>query len=1376
MSSLRYAECSSSLFCGSRALLMLPIDQLSWPPSHQGWYVMMRLLLKLFSWWLLQKVCMMSRKRLSELNFLIPDEPQSGDVMRTMVSDNYYRPDLKKPALARLSAVHRSLKVTESGVKQRNRQSVKIPAVERERERASETRKRVKHECELPPMAGVRREVGNKRSFRIEAKQFDIELEVRGPSQELQLLLDPENRDKPPGNKKVEFVSTQGNHGEKSYAATVIEGGLKPPEKIVRKSDQRVERDNVEQAVVITAVPSNGKGKKSNGEKSDEIPQFVPPVKKRSPLQFFPNVAPRRDHRDYGKGLVITLKENGYRIVSRNISTHASLNNHGLPRMESRPDFKSGFGPTKKNGKWVPWVTQPMPTFEVGESSTKRHIGLGPKPHPPVQAFTEIKTSSSLELSSVPAIETTRENLRRASSSSNQQLLGRKWSIQLRNRGRMAIMGLEQSPWDFVVEANLGVLHGENQEWSVIPMDDCSGALVIEPLAVDCSMAEQVSVNILCLVNSKNDPVQPSEWVMGQLKKVGKALGASYDGNEEVVMKMLQSIEARKIQKENFRHDSKRKRQSVSKGQRELRGLISNINYEPRTPKRLNDSDKRLRVRNLIRLWKADLICLQETKMGYFDRKLIKSLWGSPHVDWISLGSNGASGGILLMWDKKVLEKIDEVHGYFSLSCKFRTVASQFEWVYTWVYGPNIDRERGFFWDELSRIISWWEAPWCIGGDFNVVRFPSEKSGVTTFTASMHDFSDFIGEFGLLDTPLEGGRFTWSNNRELPRVLSDHFPVLLDCGRLIGGKRPFRFEKMWLKAEGFVDRVRGWWNSYSFSGSASFIMANKLKALKADLKQWNSQEFGNVMVKLQGVLHEIQRLEAIAENRALSEEEKAEKSNLRIEWEKLSLMEEISWRQKSRVTWLKEGDKNTKYFHSVANSHRRNNSIRQISIDGELSSNQADIKAHICSFYRNLYTEEFYCRPMLDGLNFNVIQGEDASWLERPFEEDEVCWEVVKGDIMAVFAELYGTGSIERSLNATFLTLIPKKASASEWIFYCISSVRFSILINGNPEGFFGGTRGIRQGDPLSPLLFVLIMEAFSRMMTKAVEEGLLSGFQVCQPLHLGGLGIRNVRLFNRALLGKWLWRYGNERESLWRLIIHSKYGSLPGGWTSATIPGSYGVGLWKNIRKDWAHFARYLRFEVGDGTQIKFWNDPWCEIGPLKEVFPELYNISRDKEAWVADHLNYQNDVVSWSLNFSRPTQDWELEAISLFMDVLYQSGVKGYGSDKVWWQRAKGKGFQVKIFYKALLPSIGFLIPWRSIWKTKVPPRVSFFVWTAAMDRILTVQNLRRRHVMVIDWCYMCKASVGHALRSLGASSLLGGRQGKIKDPGSLELNPNF
>ena len=82
--------------------------------------------------------------------------------------------------------------------------------------------------------------------------------------------------------------------------------------------------------------------------------------------------------------------------------------------------------------------------------------------------------------------------------------------------------------------------------------------------------------------------------------------------------------------------------------------------------------------------------------------------------------------------------------------------------------------------------------------------------------------------------------------QRLPRVLSDHFPILLNCGRIIGGKRPFRFKNMWLKVEGFVDKVRSWWEAYVFEGFSSYIMASKLKALKVDLKQWNAQEFGNL--------------------------------------------------------------------------------------------------------------------------------------------------------------------------------------------------------------------------------------------------------------------------------------------------------------------------------------------------------------------------------------------------------------------------------------------------------------------------------------------------------------------------------------------------
>ena len=64
---------------------------------------------------------------------------------------------------------------------------------------------------------------------------------------------------------------------------------------------------------------------------------------------------------------------------------------------------------------------------------------------------------------------------------------------------------------------------------------------------------------------------------------------------------------------------------------------------------------------------------------------------------------------------------------------------------------------------------------------------------------------------------------------------------------------------------------------------------------------------------------------------------------------------------------------------------------------------------------------------------------------------------------------------------------------------WCVSTASFSILVNGSPARFFRNSRGLRQGDPLSPYLFVIGMEAFSRLLKRAVEGNYLSGSKIAE-------------------------------------------------------------------------------------------------------------------------------------------------------------------------------------------------------------------------------------------------------------------------------------
>jgi len=76
--------------------------------------------------------------------------------------------------------------------------------------------------------------------------------------------------------------------------------------------------------------------------------------------------------------------------------------------------------------------------------------------------------------------------------------------------------------------------------------------------------------------------------------------------------------------------------------------------------------------------------------------------------------------------------------------------------------------------------------------------------------------------------------------------------------------------------------------------------------------------------------------------------------------------------------------------------------------------------------------------------------------------------------------------------------------------------------------------------------------------------------------------------------------------------------------------------------------------YEVGDGTQVKFWQDRWCRESSLANCYPELFRICRNKEAGVADLMQFANGILHWDLHFVQPIQDWELESLMTLMDII--------------------------------------------------------------------------------------------------------------------------
>ncbi|PSS08274.1 Endonuclease [Actinidia chinensis var. chinensis] len=393
------------------------------------------------------------------------------------------------------------------------------------------------------------------------------------------------------------------------------------------------------------------------------------------------------------------------------------------------------------------------------------------------------------------------------------------------------------------------------------------------------------------------------------------------------------------------------------------------------------------------------------------------------------------------------------------------------------VYAPNDTGERELLWEELLQLKISFTDPWCLGGDLNEVRADAERSGYLNPSPGMEDLIEFINVAELHDLPLVGRRFTWTNFQAsiklsrldrflvsfdwcekfnirqwgLPRPISDHCPILISDEEKDWGPKIFRFMDAWLSHPKFMPLVKDVWENTDVNGWAGFRILKKMQALKSKLKIWNVEGFGNINIKLQAVEEKIHNLEMIEESRALDVVEAESKKNLKSELRESSRLAEILWRQKSRVNWIKLGDKNTRFFQASAAARYWKNFIGSVEVEGTWLEEPLDIKTASVNFFSKLFNEEEWQRPKLEGDLLLSLDEDAIDSLESPFLEEEVvqavkecdnlkapgpdgfnfsfvkkAWSILKNDCLLLFKEFHSKGRLVKGLNATFLALIPK--------------------------------------------------------------------------------------------------------------------------------------------------------------------------------------------------------------------------------------------------------------------------------------------------------------------------------------------------------------
>ncbi|XXG76419.1 hypothetical protein AAC387_Pa08g0774 [Persea americana] len=305
------------------------------------------------------------------------------------------------------------------------------------------------------------------------------------------------------------------------------------------------------------------------------------------------------------------------------------------------------------------------------------------------------------------------------------------------------------------------------------------------------------------------------------------------------------------------------------------------------------------------------------------------------------------------------------------------------------VYGSNNQSQRKELWKVIIDS-STTTFPWCVLGDFNATLSHAEKLSLHQSNhSSLRDFQATVLQAGLIEVLYSGNKFTWSNNRQdlsyvaarlnralvnpqwmahypdpllhhLPRISSDHSPILLNYQNQATSNAPFKFENKWLLHPSFFEVVKSNWET-TVIGNPQFILAQKLKALKISLKQWTKLTFGNLHQNILAAEARVLQCQHQLDS-SPSEPSREDLLSSRSELHEALKAQEIHWHQRSRIAWLKEGDQNTKFFHHSAIVRSSFNKINHISANGSTIVDPATIQALAVDYFSDLF-KPLHCLP-----------------------------------------------------------------------------------------------------------------------------------------------------------------------------------------------------------------------------------------------------------------------------------------------------------------------------------------------------------------------------------------------------------------------------